>query len=513
MPDNLSSNKRIAKNTMLLYAWMLLLLVVSLYTSRVVLATLGIDDYGLYNVVGGIVTMFTFISMAMGNSTSRYITFAIGKGDENELKSIVGVAFMIHWVLAGIILVLAETIGLWFLYNKMVIPEGRMTAAFWVYQFSVVSCMVSIVSVPFNSMIIAHEKMGAFAFISILDAVLKLLIVYLIQITSHDRLILYAALILVIFIIDRFIYQFYCHRHFPEAKRIRFQKSEKLGEMTSFAVWSMCGNLASVGYTQGLNILLNMFFGPAVNAARGVAVQVQSVLNGFVTNFQTAVNPQITKSYASGDNKRVLDLLTLSSKFSFFLMLMLCLPVFIEAPKLLSLWLVEVPDHTINFIRLLILIMLAQTLHNPVSMIKSATGRIRTYQLTIGGILLAIVPISYVALKMGAPAEVVFCVHLFIQLTAQTAAVLMVRKDIGLSFHYYLKHIIINVCLVALLSSLMPIITYLLLPDTIASMILVIIVSILSAGVSVFFLGLQKNERNFLINRVFGIIKKEKKND
>ena len=511
--NNISSNKRIAKNTLLLYARMLLLLVVSLYTSRIVLATLGIDDYGLYNVVGGIVTMFTFISMAMGNSTSRYITFALGKGDEKELKSVVGVAFLIHWVLAGMILVLAETIGLWFLYNKMVIPDGRMTAAFWVYQFSVVSCIVSVISVPFNSMIIAHEKMGAFAFISILDAVLKLLIVYLIQISSHDRLILYAALLLGVMVLDRLIYQFYCHRHFPEAKNVKFHKSEKVGEMTSFAVWSMCGNLAYVGYTQGLNILLNMFFGPAVNAARGVAVQVQGVLNSFVTNFQTAVNPQITKSYASEDNKRVLDLLFLSSKFSFFLMLILCLPVFIEAPMLLSLWLVEVPEHTINFIRLLILIMLAQTLHNPVSMIKSATGRIRTYQLTIGGILLAIVPMSYIALKMGAPAEAVFCVHLFIQLTAQFVAVLMVRKDIGLSFRVYLKNVVLKVSLVTLLASVVPIITYILMPDTIASMIIVILVSLLSAGVVVFFLGLQQNEREFLISRVAGIIKKGKKND
>lgn len=513
MPDNSSSNKTIAKNTLLLYARMLLLLVVSLYTSRIVLATLGIEDYGLYNVVGGIVIMFTFISKAMGNSTSRYITFALGKGDENDLKSVVGASFLIHWVLAGIILVLAETVGLWFLYNKMVIPDDRMTAAFWVYQFSVISCMVSVISVPFNSMIIAHEKMGAFAFISILDAVLKLLIVYLIQISSQDRLILYAALLLGVLVIDRLIYQFYCQRHFPEAKHIRFHKTEKVGEMTSFAVWSMVGNLAYVGYTQGLNLLLNMFFGPVVNAARGVAVQVEGVLNGFVTNFQTAVNPQITKSYASEDNKRVLDLLFLSSKFSFFLMLTLCLPVFIEAPKLLSLWLVEVPDHTVNFVRLLILIMLAQTLHNPVSMIKSATGRIRTYQLTIGGILLAIVPISYIALKMGAPAEAVFCVHLLIQLTAQTTAVLMVRKDIGLSFRYYLKKVVFNVSLVTLLASVVPIIAYLMLPDSIASMIIVILVSLLSAGLVVFFIGLQRNEREFLISRVAGIIKKGKKND
>ena len=368
--------------------------------------------------------------------------------------------------------------------------------------------MVSVISVPFNSMIIAHEKMGAFAFISIMDAVLKLLIVYLIQLSSYDKLILYAALLLGVMILDRLIYQGYCHRHFEEAKLIKFRKSNLVGQMTSFAGWSMFGNLAYVGYTQGLNILLNMFFGPAVNAARGVAVQVQQVLNGFVTNFQTAVNPQITKSYAANDNKRVLDLLMLSSKFSFFLMLLLCLPVFIEAPKLLSLWLVEVPDHTINFIRLLILIMLAQTLHNPVSMIKSATGNIKVYQIVIGGIFLTILPLSYIALKMCMQAEIVFVVHLLMQLCAQTTAVMMVRKDIGLSFRYYAKTVLFNVGIVTIIASIVPITLYHFMPDSISSMIIVVSVSLLSSGVSIWVLGLRKTERLYLLERLRGFIKK-----
>lgn len=508
MPENTaSSNKRIAKNTLLLYARMLLLLVVSLYTSRIVLATLGVEDYGLYNVVGGVVVMFTFINKAMGNSTSRFITFALGKGDEAELKNVVGVSFLIHWVIAGIILLLAETVGLWFLYNKMIIPDERMTAALWVYQFSVISCMVSIVSVPFNSMIIAHEKMGAFAFISILDAVLKLVIVYLIQISPFDKLVFYAALILGVSILDRIIYQVYCYRHFEEAKGIKYKKTGLVKQMTSFAVWAMVGNLAYVGYTQGLNILLNMFFGPAVNAARGVAVQVEGVINGFVTNFQTAVNPQITKSYAADERGRVRDLLFLSSKFSYFLLLILCLPVFLEAPTLLGLWLVEVPDHTVNYIRLLILIMMAQALHNPVSMIKSATGRIRAYQLTIGGILILIVPISYIALKMGAPSEAVFVIHLIVQLTAQTIAVLMVRKDIGLSFWYYVKNVVLNVLFITLISCIIPVLLYLKLDYSITSMIIVAFVAVVSVGLTVLYLGLNKQERTFILSKVFKIVK------
>ena len=507
--NNISSNKRIAKNTLLLYTRMLLLLVVSLYTSRIVLATLGVEDYGLYNVVGGIVVMFTFINKAMGNSTSRFITFALGKGDVVELKNVVGVSFLIHWVIAGIILLLSETVGLWFLYNKMIIPDERMAAAFWVYQFSVISCMVSIISVPFNSMIIAHEKMGAFAFISILDAVLKLVIVYLIQISPFDKLVFYAALILGVGILDRIIYQVYCYRLFEEAKGIKYRKTGLVKPMTSFAVWAMVGNLAYVGYTQGLNILLNMFFGPAVNAARGVAVQVQGIINEFVTNFQTAVNPQITKSYAADEKGRVRDLLFLSSKFSFFLLLLLSLPVFLEAPRILGLWLVEVPEHTVSFIRLLILIMLAQSLHNPISMIKSATGNIRTYQLTIGGILLSIVPISYTALKMGAPSEAVFAVHLFVQVIAQAIAVLMVRKDIGLSFRYYLKSVVLNVSIVTFISCIIPVLLYHQLPDTITNMLVVVVVSLLSAGVAILLIGLTKHERVFLLDRISKILKKK----
>jgi len=510
MPNNnVSSNKRIAKNTLLLYARMLLLLVVSLYTSRIVLATLGVDDYGLYNVVGGIVVMFTFISKAMGNSTSRYITFALGKGDKIELNNVVGVSFFIHWVLAVIILFLAETVGLWFLYNKMVIPEARMTAAFWVYQFSVVSCMASIICVPFISMIIAHEKMGAFAFISILDAVLKLLIVYLIQISPFDKLILYAALLLGVLILDCLIYIVYCHRHFEEARHITIQKTGLVKQMTSFAVWSLVGNLSYVCYTQGLNLLLNVFFGPAVNAARGVAVQVEGVINGFVTNFQTAINPQITKSYAADETGRVRELLFLSSRFSFYLLLILSLPVFIEAPAILRLWLVEVPDHTVNFIRLLILIMMAQSLHNPVSMIKSATGRIQTYQLVIGGILLSIVPISYFVLKMGAQSEIVFIVHLTVQLVAQTIAVLMTKNDIGLSFRLYLKDVILKVLFVTLLASIIPLALYLYIPDSLLNMVIVLVISLMSVISSVLFIGMNKQERLFVLEKVSKIIRKK----
>ena len=513
MPDNSSSNKRIAKNTLLLYARMLLLLVVSLYTSRIVLATLGIEDYGLYNVVGGIVTMFTFLNTAMGNSSHRYITYALGKGDEKELREVVSATCMIHWGIAIIILILAETVGLWFLYNKMVIPEGRMVAAEWVYQFSVIACIVTIISVPYNAMIIAHEKMGAFAFISILDAVLKLLIVYIIQVAGGDKLILYAALILCVNVLDRLIYQIYCKRHFEEAKRIRFHRVSQLKEMTSFAGWSMIGNLAFIGYTQGLNILLNMFFGPAVNAARGVAVQVQGAVKGFVTNFQTAVTPQIIKSYSQQDFNRLHNLVFYSSKFSFFLLYCMVLPITLEAKTLLGLWLKEVPDYAVIFTILILWIMLIEPLSNPIDKANQATGKIRTYQIVEGGSLLLIVPISYFVLKWGGEPYAVFVVQLLVMAVVQVLRLFLVCHKIRMSKREYVKKVLLRVFMVAVVAAVIPVSVYILMPQSIWSFVVVVIVSVLSVLCSSYYLGLNKNEKqtiNEKIKIVFSKITKQK---
>ena len=312
------NNKRIAKNTLLLYVRMLFMMGISLYTSRVVLNTLGIEDYGIYNVVGGVVAMFGFINGSMSSATQRYITFALGKGDKQRLQTVFSTTLQIHTLIALIIILLGETIGLWFLYNKMQIPADRMDAAFWVLQCSIISTVVMIVSVPYNADIIAHEKMSAFAYISILEVVLKLMIVYMLVIFSFDKLILYSFLILSIQVLIRFCYSIYCNRHFEETKYKNVWDKSLFKEMTGFAGWSMFGNLAGVLFNQGLNMLLNVFFGPVVNAARGVAVQVQNAVQQFVGNFQMALNPQITKTYAQGDLESMHKLMYRSAKFSFF---------------------------------------------------------------------------------------------------------------------------------------------------------------------------------------------------
>lgn len=505
MANQQTNNNIIAKNTILLYARMLLILVVSLYTSRVVLATLGVVDYGLYNVVGGIVSMFSFLNAAMGNSSNRYITFALGKGNEENLNNVVSATCMIHWILAVIILVLAETVGLWFLHYKMVIPVERLVAAEWVYQFSVIACIVSIISVPYNALIIAHEKMGMFALITVMDTVLKLLIVFLIQVVGHDKLILYAALYMCVNVLDRIIYQIYCKKHFKESRKIRFRRFPELKEMTSFAGWSLLGNLAVVGYTQGLNILLNLFFGPAINAARGIAVQVQGAVTSFVTGFQTAVNPQIIKTYANGDFCRMHKLIYVSSKVSFFMLLCLALPICMEADIILDIWLSDVPEYTVIFTILVLSIVLVEPLRVPITIAINATGTIRNYQITEGGLLLLIVPVAYVVLKMGFGPVSVFIVQLVIMYLVQLIRLLLVCHKIKMSTIEYCRRVILRIMVVSVLSLILPLTLSLNLVQSIYSSILIIVVSIFSVLFFSYFMGLDNQERGFVLSKIIEI--------
>lgn len=498
----LSNNKRIAKNTLLLYLRMFYSLIISLFTARVVLSSLGFTDYGIYNVVGSIVSMFVFLRSALGNATHRFITYSLGVGDYEKLNMVFSTSVIIHLVLGIIIVVLLETIGLWFLCEKMVIPEERMVAAQWCYQFSILTCFLSVICVPYDAEIVAHERMGVYAFVQVFNTTINLVIVYMIAHTSFDRLILYGFLLMAVQVLNRIFYGIYCGHHFNEC-HFKWVKDKGLfKEMTTFAGWSLFGNLAYVGYTQGLNVLLNLFFGPVINAARGIAVQVQSVVQGFITNFQMAVNPQITKSYAAKELQRLRNLIFLSSKFSFFLMLLLCLPVFFEAPRILNLWLGDVPGHTINFIRILILIMLISTLENSFSMTKQAVGNIRNYQIVIGSMQLLILPISYVSLRLDAPVEAVFVVHLCIAIISQFVRVMMVRKDIGLSMREYINRVIIRLAFVAGLSFIPPMLLYIFLPDTIWMMIVVIVCSCISVVVFVMLLGVTQSERQFIMQYV-----------
>lgn len=505
------TSKRIAKNTLMLYVRMLFMMGVSLYTSRIVLSTLGVVDYGINNVVGGVIVMLSFLNNSLSGASSRFITVSLGKGDATATKRTFGNILSIHFLLAGIVFIVGETIGLWFVTTQLQIPAGRETAAFWVYQFSVFSMMMSIISVPYTSAIIAHERMSAFAYISIADALLKLVVVYLLVAIPYDKLIVYASLYFCISLFDRLVYGIYSARHFPETKaRPRFDKKLS-GEVFAFAGWTLNGNLAVIGFTQGLNMLLNIFFGPAVNAARGIAVQVQTIVQQFCDNFQTAINPQLIKSYAQGDLSYMQTLLVRSSKFSFFILFFIALPLMFEAKFVLNLWLGIVPEHTVNFLRLVIVVGMLHTLANPMITSVHATGRLRKFQIVEGTMLLTIVPISYVLLKFfGVRPEWVFAVHIAVETVTQYARAHIVLPMIGMPLWVYFHQVVIPVLVVSVISPLIPYLLYVNTTGSIANFFAVCTSCVLCISLIILFLGCTKAERNFVVERVRGVVGKLK---
>lgn len=511
MTDTAQNNKRIAKNTLLLYARMLFLMVISLYTSRVILNTLGVEDYGINNVVSGFIGMLGFLSGSLGAASSRFITYDLGVGDIHTMKRTFGNIVTIHLLLAVIILILGETIGLWFVLNKLQIPENRMTAALWVYQFSIFSFMLSIVSVPYNATIIAHERMKAFAYISIVDAVLKLLIVYLLVVIPYDKLIIYAILFFCIQVFDRVVYGVYCYKHFEETKtKLAFNK-KLFKEIFSFAVWTMNGNLAVIGYTQGINVLLNMFFGPVVNAARGIAVQVQGVVQNFCNNFQIALNPQLTKSYAQNDLEHMQQLLKVSSKFSFFLLFIISLPLMLEAPLVLKWWLGIVPEHTVNFLRLILCSSMLISLSNPLVVSVHATGRIKRFQSIEGTMLLCIVPIAYILLKFcGIRPEYVFCVHIVVEILTQYARVKIVLPMISMTAVSYSREVVIPILKVIIITPILPLIAFYYLNQSVGTFLIICLISVLSVLSGVYMLGCNESEKVFVRNKLKQILLRKK---
>ena len=495
------NNQRIAKNTILLYARMLFTMAVSLYTSRVVLNTLGVEDYGIYNVVGSIVTMFSFLNSAMITSTQRYLTFEIGREDKERLKLVFSTSLRIHAIIATLIIILTETVGLWFFYNKMVIPADRMVAAMWVLQISVITMILQVMSVPYNSVIIAHERMGAFAIISVLEVVLKLVVVYLLLLGDFDKLSFYAVLIACVQLLIQCIYVIYCWKHHEETRSINLKNRSLLVEMGKFAGWNVWGNFAGMLMGTGVNMLLNVFFGPVVNAARAIAVQVESALNQFSTNFLMAVNPQITKLYAQGNMNDMHDLLFRASKLTFFLLLAIAFPVFIETETILTVWLKVVPDYTPQFLRLLLVIMLIGSTANPLMTAAAATGNVKKYQSVIGGILLSIVPIAYIVLKMGGNPTSVYVVYLVILVVAFIARLLIVRPMINLSLHKYFSIVIVRCALVFSLALGISYLIKLVLPQGLLFVIFMCIISIVLVVLFSYMVGLTKIERTFVLEK------------
>ena len=416
MPDTSFNNRKIAKNTLLLYFRMLLTMAVSLYTSRIILNTLGVEDFGIYNVVGGVVAMFSIISGSLSAAISRFITYELGREGYDRLKVIFSSAVTIQVILAFLICILAEVGGVWFLNTQMNIPVERVVAANWVLQCSIFTFMINLISIPYNAAIIAHERMKAFAYVSILEVVLKLLVAFALYIVIFDKLKVYAVLLLIVALIIRFVYAYYCKRHFKECTYRFIYDKEVLREMAGFAGWNLIGSSAGVLKDQGVNIVINLFCGTTVNAARGIAVQVNNATQSFVRNFMTALNPQITKSYASSDSEYLMKLLYKGSRLSFYMLLLLSLPIIIETDCILSVWLKVVPEHTVNFVRLILVLAMCESISLPLITVMLATGKIRNYSIIVGGLNMMNFPFSYLLLYWGFEPESTSCYCYFSRL-------------------------------------------------------------------------------------------------
>lgn len=452
-----SSNKRIAKNTIMLYFRMILVMVVSLYTSRVILNQLGVVDFGIYNIVGGVVMMFSFLNSSMTSATQRFLNFEMGKGDKSKIKQVFSTSLNIHIILGIVIILLAETIGLWFFNNKLVLPIERKPTAFWVYQFSILTFFVNIIQVPYNAAIVAHERMSVYAYISIIEVLLKLFVVFLISFFNNDKLLVYVILIFIIQFLIRLIYQIYCRIQFDECKFRLCWNSQLFMQMFSFAGWNILGSIAWLLRSQGLNILLNLFFGPIINAAQGIASQVNSAISNFVSNFQAALNPQITKNYALNKIEEMETLAYRGVKYSMLLILFLALPIILNIDFILKIWLGSVPEYTNMFVILMVVeLYLASMFGNPFMTSLAATGNIRNYQIIVSVILLFILPSSYLCLLINGNPYSVFIVSIIITVVAGIVRFTFCVRQIGFSLKRYVKYVVIPIILVTFLSIPLP---------------------------------------------------------
>lgn len=508
MSDTSANNKRIAKNTLMLYFRMLLTMVVSLYTSRVILGALGVEDFGIYNVVGGVVAMFSMLSGSLSAAISRFITFELGTGNKERLSLVFSSSVTIQLALCVIALLLAETIGIWFLNNKMIIPESRIIAANWVFQLSLLSFVINLISIPYNAAIIAHEKMSAFAYISMFEAVSKLLVAYCIVFSPFDKLILYAILLSAISIIIRVIYGVYCKKRFSECRFHLVFNQDILRQMFGFAGWNFIGASSALLRDQGSNIVINMFFGPAVNAARGIAFQVNAAINSFVSNFMTALNPQITKSYAHGDHEYMMMLLFQGARFSYYILLILSLPVIINTDYILQLWLGQVPAHTVRFIQLVLVFGMCESISSPLITAMLATGKIRNYQLMVGGLQMLNLPVSYFLLCRGAIPETVFVVAIVISQICLASRLYMLRGLIGLKVRDYVKKVYLNVIMVSIASAIIPFTLAYFLSEGPQRLIIVSVVAIIHTLLVEFKIGCTMQERQFILSRGKLLIKR-----
>ena len=481
---------------------MILIMLINLYISRIILQVLGVKDYGIYNVVGGFVALFAFLSNSLSAAITRFITFELGTGDKIKLSKIFSSALVIQFVISFIIVLLIEGFGVWFLNNKMVLESGRLMAANWCLQLSMITFCINIIAVPYNALIVAHEKMSVFAYISILEASMKLIICFIVMYSPIDKLVSYAILLTLVALLVRFIYVIYCHRNFEESKFHLYFDKNLLIKMFTFSGWNFIGAGAGVLREQGVNVIINIFFGTAVNAARGIALQVSAAVSSFSTSFITAINPQITKSYASNDKKYSFLLVMQGARLSFYLLLLLALPVFLETPILLRTWLTIVPEYTIIFVRLILIYVMTESLSNTMMTLMLATGNIRNYQLIVGGLQLLNFPLSYVILELGYSPEWTIIVAIFVAFVCLFVRLFLLNKMTGLPITTFIYKVIFNVFSVTCIGTILPMFIVFFIDEGFLRLLLTSVVSVISLIITYLFIGCTLNERQFVISKV-----------
>lgn len=503
MNETAHRTRRIARNTLMLYIRMLFMMFMGLYTSRIVLQALGESDYGVYNVIGGVVAMFSIISGALNSAVSRFITFEMGKGEGARLNAVYSTAVTIQMILAAVVVIVAEPAGLWFIENEMTIEPSRIPAAKWVLHFSLLAFVINLMSVPQMASITAHEKMSAYAVIGIMDGLLRFGVALLIMNSSCDRLVFYAALMMLTVLLVRLAYGIYCRMHFDECRYRPVLDSSLLKEMFSFAGWNFIGVTAGVLRDHGGNILVNIFSGSVVvNAARGVALQLSNAVQGFVTNFMTAVNPQITKSYAADEHEYMFSLMMKSSRMAYYLLLVIVLPVMFNTDLLLQLWLGDVPAMSSDFARLFLILALSESLSGPLVTGMLATGNIRNYQILVGGLIMLNFPVSYIFLKLGAAPEVTVIVAVVISQICLFARLYMLRKAVKFPMMEYLKRVYLNVIKVTVMASVVAASLQSLIPEGWTGFITGVLGCIVCAVLSVLFIGCSQSERHGLLQMI-----------
>lgn len=504
-----NQNTTIAKNTLFLSLRMVFVLFVSLYTSRVFLNVLGVEDYGISNVVAGFVSMFSFLNTSLANAIQRFYNAELGKNGSIGITKVYNTSLVIQGIIAFLVVALLESVGLWYLYEKMVIPSDRFEVAFWLYQFSTISAAVVIMQSPFTAAVMAYERMNTYAVISILEVTLKLGFALALPYINIDRLLMYGAFYMILSILTFLSYFIYSKKEFNELHIQRSYKKSMFKDMISFSGWNLCGTFACMIREQGLNMVLNIFFGPIVNAARGVAYQVSGALQGFVSNLSLAAKPQMVQSFATGDSSRTIKLMYTMSKLSFIFLFVLSVPVIFNIDYILHLWLGNVvPDHAANFVILVIITNFMNNLNAPLSNVVYATGKMRNYEVTFSVINLSIIPISFIVLKLGAPAEMAFIVYLVMTVFVQIGCLLVIHTLTKISLSDYFMSLIVPIVIVACITlPLIYIINFYLQQNLIGIVIEYIVITLLSS-VLFYYVVLDSTEKKIVNNIIYKLKKR-----